>query len=218
MKRRMSQTQKYPSRTGRFKAGFSMVELVIVIAIVLIVAAIAVPNMLNFIHAAKLRGAGSDLSSLLQTARIRSVQDDRFYSSYIIAGPPQQAYVDVTRNGGTGWVAGDPLIQITAEITPVAAANAPNTTNLQGQFLPAGSGLTVKDGSTTGTPVIFSPRGLPCTTQAATGGTVCDSIGLATAFWIFFQDTISKNWEAVTVSPSGRIQKWQYGGTAWSKI
>jgi type IV pilus assembly protein PilA len=218
MKKRMSQTHKYPSRTGRFKAGFTMVELVIVIAIVLIVAAIAVPNMLNFIHAARLRGAGSDLSSLLQTARMRSVQDDHFYASYIIAGPPREAYVDVTLNGGTGWVAGDPLIQISAEITPVAAANAPNTTNLQGQLLPAGSTLTVNDGSTTGTPVIFSPRGLPCSTLAATGGQVCDSAGGATAFWIFFQDTITTNWEAVTVSPAGRVQKWLYSGNVWSKI
>jgi Tfp pilus assembly protein FimT len=193
-----------------------MVELVIVIAILLIVAAIAVPNMLNFIHAARLRGAGSDLSGLLQTARFRSVQDDRFYSSYIIAGPPREAYVDVTGNRGTGWVVGDPLIAISSEVTPVAAASAPDTTNLQGQFLPAGSGLTVKDGSTTVTPVIFSPRGLPCTTQLA--GAVCTSAGGPTAFWIFFQDTITTNWEAVTVSPSGRIQKWQHGGGAWSKL
>ena len=195
-----------------------MLELVIVIAIVLVVAGIAVPNTLSLMHAARLRGAGGDLSSLLQTARIRAVQDDRYYSSYVIAGPPQEVYVDLSGNGGTGWVTPDPLIAIPSEVTPVAAANAPNTVNLQGQFLPAGSTLTVKDGSAAGTPVIFSPRGLPCTTLAATGGTVCDSAGGATAFWIFFQETISTNWEAVTVSPAGRVQKWQYTGTAWSKI
>ncbi|HEY4949148.1 MAG TPA: prepilin-type N-terminal cleavage/methylation domain-containing protein [Candidatus Acidoferrales bacterium] len=214
----MSQTTERPSRTGRFTAGFSMLELVIVMAIVLVVAAIAVPNTLTLIHAARLRGAGGDLSSLLQTARIRSVQDDRYYSSYMIAGPPQQVYVDLSGNGGTGWVTPDPLISIPSEVTPVAAANAPNTANLQAQFLPTGSGLAVKDGSTTGTPVIFSPRGLPCSTLAATGGTVCDSAGGATAFWIFFQDTLSTNWEAVTVSPAGRVQKWQYTGTVWSKL
>jgi prepilin-type N-terminal cleavage/methylation domain-containing protein len=216
MKKRMSQTTEYPSRTGRFKAGYTIVELVLVLAIMLIVAAFAVPNMLNFVHAARLRGAGSDFSSVLQLARIRSVQDDRFYSTYIIAGPPQEAYVDLTSNGGTGWVAGDPLIAISPEVTPVAAAGAPDTTDLQGLFLPAGSGVTVKDGSTTGTPVIFSPRGLPCTTQLA--GAVCTSAGGPTAFWIFFQDTITTNWEAVTVSPSGRIQKWQHGGGAWTKL
>ena len=195
-----------------------MLELVIVIAIVLVVAGIAVPNTLSLMHAARLRGAGGDLSSLLQTARIRSVQDDRYYSSYFIAGPPRQVYVDLKLNGGTGWDPGDPEIAIPSEVTPVAAANAPNTANLQAQFLPTGSGLTVKDGSTTGSPVIFSPRGLPCTTLTATGGTVCDSAGGATAFWIFFQDTISTNWEAGTVSPAGRVQKWQYTGTVWSKL
>ncbi len=218
MKKRISQRDEYPSQSDRCKAGFTMVELLMVVVVVLIVAGIAVPNIMNFMHAARLRGAGTDFSSLLQTARVRAVQDDRFYSSYIIAGPPQQAYVDLTSNGGTGVVAGDPLIGISFEVTPVAAANAPGTANLQGQFLPTGSGLTVKDGSTTGTPVIFSPRGLPCTTQSATGGTVCDSAGGATAFWIFFQDTSTQAWEAITVSPAGRIQKWQYGGSAWSKL
>jgi prepilin-type N-terminal cleavage/methylation domain-containing protein len=218
MKTRMSQTTECPRRTGRFKAGFTLAEMMIVVAIVFILASIAVPNMLNYVHVSRLRGAGSDFSGVLQLARIRAVQDDRYYSTYIIAGPPREAYVDLTSNGGTGVVAGDPLIEIPTEVTPVAAANAPNTTNLQGQFLPAGSGLTVKDGSTTGTPVIFSTRGLPCTTQAATGGTVCDSALLATAFWVFFQDTTSGMWEAVTVSPSGRIQKWQYGKSSWAKI
>jgi|SRR5579863_2406578 len=218
MKKRMSQRNEYAGRTDRFKAGYTLVELVVVVAIVLIIGGFAVPNIMNFIHAARLRGAGTDFSSLLQTARLRAVQDDRFYSTYITAGPPQQAYVDITGNGGTGVVTGDPLIGISFEITPVAAANAPGTTNLQGQFLPTGSGLTVKDGSTTGTPVIFGPRGLPCTTQSASGGTVCDSAGGATAFWIFFQDTSTQAWEAVTVSPAGRIQKWQYGGNGWTKL
>ena len=218
MKKRISQTDEYPSRTGGIAAGYSMMELLIVVVILLIVAGFAVPSTLNFIHAARLRGAGGDYSSLLQAARIRAIQDDRFYSTYIIAGPPRQAYVDIKGNGGTGVDSGDPLIAIPSEVTPVAAAGAPDTANLKGQFLPTGSTLPVKDGSTSGTPVIYSPRGLPCTTQSATGGTVCDSAGGATAFWVFFKDTSSGAWEAVTISPAGRIQKWQHGGSAWSKL
>jgi prepilin-type N-terminal cleavage/methylation domain-containing protein len=143
MKKRMSQTDKYPSRTGRIKAGFTLAELVIVVAIICILAAIAVPNMLNMVHTAKLRGAGSDFSGVLQLGRIRAVQDNRYYSTYIVAGPPQEAYVDLTGNGGTGVVAGDPLIEIPPEVTPIAAANAPNTPSLQGHFLPTFSVLAV---------------------------------------------------------------------------
>jgi Tfp pilus assembly protein FimT len=203
---------------SKAQAGFSIVELLTVAAIILIIGGFAVPNIMSALHMARLRGSTADFASLLQTARLRSVQDDTFYSTYILAGTPQYAYVDITANGGTGVAAGDPLIVIADEVAPKAAGGAPDTTSLKGQFLPAGSTLVVGDGSTTGTPVIFSPRGLPCTTQAATGGTVCDSAGGATAFWIFFQDTRTQLWEAITITPAGRIQKWQHGVGGWSKL
>ena len=66
-----------------------------------------------------------------------------------------------------------------------------------------------------GTPITFSPRGLPCTPVAY----ACSGAGLApAAYWAFFQDTQSTDWEAVTVSPAGRIQKWIYARGVWSKM
>jgi len=189
-----------------------MVELLIVAAILIIIMASAVPTILSMVHDSRLRGVGSDFSGILQTGRIRAVQDDSFYSVYILGN---QAYVDIKANGGTAVDNGDPSIYMVAEVTSVAAANAPATANLYGQFLPAGSTLTVKDGST-GKPITFGPRGLPCTKQTAPGGTVCESAGGATAFWTFFQDASTSAWEAITVSPSGRIRKWYYGGGAWN--
>ena len=202
-------------------AGFSVVELLTVCVIILIVAAVAVPNMISAVHLSKLRAAGSDFSSITQVARIRAVQDDRFYSVRIFAGPPQQAYVDIfpqsstgaSGNGGTGVAAGDPLNPIAAEVVTKTAANAPNTANLKSQFLPTGSTLTPNDGSTSAGAITFGPRGLPCASLSATGGTVCDSSGGATAYWIFFQNTSTSAWEAVTVSPAGRIRRWIFSGT-----
>ena len=165
---------------------------------------------------ARLRGSATDYASLLQVGRIRSVQDDKFYSTYIVAGTPQLAYVDLTKNGGTGWVGPDPAIALSSEVSPIAAGSAPDTTNLSGQFLPAGSGVVPKDASAKATPAIFSPRGLPCTTQLA--GAVCTSAAGPTAYWAFFKDTISGAYEAVTVSPAGRVQKWQHGTGGWSKL
>lgn len=200
------------------RAGFSMLELMSVVVVIMIVAGFAVPTMLSALHTARLRGSVSDYASLLQVGRLRSIQDDRFYSTYVLAGTTQQAYVDLNSNGGTGVDPGDPLVAISAEVAPVAVANAPDTANLKGQFLPTGSTLAVNDGSTTTKPVVFSPRGLPCTSQTATGGNVCDSAGGATAFWIFFQDNSTQAWEAVTVSPAGRVSRWQHGTGGLSKL
>ncbi len=198
--------------------GFSLIELMITLVIMLILAGFAIPAILSYVHIARLRGAATDYASLLQTGRMRSVQDDRFYSTYLVAGTPVTGYVDLTSNGGTGAIGNDPLIAINAEVVPTAVGGAPDTANLTGQFLPVGSTLVPKDGTTTGTPVIFGPHGLPCTSQSATGGSVCVSSGGATAFWVFFNDTSSGAWEAVTVTPAGRIQEWQHGGSGWSKL
>src|SRR6185437_4400646 len=99
----------------------------------------AVPNILSFIHMTKLRGSASDYASILQVGRIRSVQDNKFYSVYLFAGSPEQAYVDLTGNGGTAVAVGDPLVAISGEVIPIAAGGAPDTADLQAKFLPSGA-------------------------------------------------------------------------------
>ena len=217
MKKGIRHRDEDSRRRGRVEVGFSLVELMIVVVIVLITSAIALPQYTRMRHTSNLRGTASDFSGLIQTARIRAVQDGTFYSLYVSS---TRAFVDV-KNGNGAFISGDPLIPLTSEVTPIAATSAPATTNLYSQFLPAGSTIgpsanMAYDGTTT--PITMSSRGIPCRTQTATGGTVCESGGGAIPFWIFFKNTISGEQEAVTVSPAGRIRKWYYGGGAWNAI
>jgi len=199
--------------------GFSIVELVVVVAIMLIVAAFAVPGILQMVHTARLQGSASDFTGLIQQARIRSVQDDRAYSLFVNAAAgatPSTAFVDLKQSGVIA--AGDPEMVLPREVALVAAANAPATANLKTQLLPAASPVTPQDAaSAAATPITFSPRGLPCTPVAG----ACSGVGLGpAAYWAFFQDSQTTDWEAVTISPAGRIQKWSYpaGATAWNKM
>ncbi len=216
-------------------SGLTLLELVVSVAVILIIAGIAIPNFNAAMHASRLRGGDSDFASLLQAARIRAVDDDRYYSVYVLAANgnnPQQGFVDIypqNVNGASGSNGTkidpngrDPVVQVNSEVLQQPPGAAPSTAALRALILPPASPVLVKDGSAAGTPVTFGPRGLPCTPTAQAGGTVCDSLGGPTAYWVFFQNTVSQSWGAVTVTPAGRIQRWLFtaapaGGT-WTQF
>ena len=199
--------------------------------VVLIVAAIGVPQFMTMIHLAKTKGVVSDFAGLIQAQRLRAIDDDRYYSTYVLAANannPQEAFVDIfpqnvngtSGTGGANYNAGDPIVLISQEINQQPAANAPGTAALQLLMLPANSPVAPKDGSQAANPITFGPRGLPCTPGAVVGGTVCDSLGGPTAYWTFFQNNVTQAWGAVTISPAGRVRRWIYspaagGGGNW---
>ena len=82
--------------------------------------------------------------------------------------------------------------------------------NLKSQFLPVTGQGTV---NTSGTGPTFGSRGLPCT---PTGGTC--PYQPPTSYITFMQNSRTTKWEAVTVTPAGRVRIWSYGGTTWSPM
>ncbi len=228
--RRQNSNSADPGKKNRLNEqdGFSIVELLVVAIILLILSAMAIPAILSSMRMARLRGAASDYSGVLSLARIYAIRDNRYYSTYILAAsgstPIGQVYIDMlpksatgaSGNGGTSIAAGDPQITMSSEIVQKASTSAPNTNNLKSQLLPATTPVAPTDTSTTA--ATFGPRGLPCTPINLTGGSVCDSSGGPTAFWTFLENTNSTTWQAVTITPAGRIQKWYYSGSVWIKL
>jgi prepilin-type N-terminal cleavage/methylation domain-containing protein len=210
-----------PTMSPKATRGFSLTEVLAAVSIIMILAGIAIPNFMSAMHTARLRGAVSDFASLLQTARFKAVDDNRYYSIYALTPSghaPWQGFVDIypqnadgtSGSGGSVCNTGDPSVTISSEVRENPQGSAPATASLKAQLLPANSPVVVKDASLTSTPATFGPRGLPCQLS----GGVCNSLGGPQAYWIFFQNNVTQTWGAVTVTPAGRIQRWLYSGAA----
>jgi len=89
----------------RSKSGFSVIELLIVVAIIAILASIAVPNMVAPSIKAKLRGAVSNLRADLQAAKMMAIRENRFVVVNVLANNSYEVFVD--NGAGAGGVAED---------------------------------------------------------------------------------------------------------------
>ena len=173
--------------------GFSVIELVTVATIIVILVAIAVPQMLGAIYSWRINGAASDLAGLIQQARILSEKQNTTTPIYTgaVETNAQGAFIGTS---GTSWATGEPDVPYAANVTNGTAANAPST--LSPGFTPEPAGTTL----------YFSGRGLPV---KASGATYVPSNGV-----IFYLTDIHGDWAAVSVTGAGRTKVWRYTG-AW---
>lgn len=206
------------------RSGYSLLELMTVVAIIMILSAIAVPNITKAIRVARIRGTAADYANLMQTTRSRAINDDRFYAVYIqpAAGNALPiAYADIypmAVNGQSGlgpppnghYNAGppaDPMSTFSPGVVVQPVGLAPNPASLKAAFCASCTPDLVLNTAPT-----WGPDGMPCLSKASLDGTgtVCNSSGGPVAYVTYFQSTVTEQWSAVTVSPAGRVKAWYY--------
>jgi len=187
-------------------AGFSALELMVVIAIIIVVVGISIPTIYTVVANIKLRGAASDVAGLMQQARIIAVQKNATYSVVFgtIAGGAPGAFVDLNNNGT--WNAGppsEPTIQLPRTVSQVAA---PSGSGGQPTTLDSTVGFTANTGN-----ISYNARGLPCdvtSTPCATG----------VGYIYYLNDTRAfgqTQWAAVSITAAGRVKTWYWYGSSW---
>lgn len=204
----MRQKGKQGVRSGA-RRGFSLLEMVVVVSVVFIMVAIAVPTLMTQVYTIRLRYSASDLSGLLQRTRMEAVRRNSFYSVQQAAGSPITEQV-VDKNGA-------PVLTI----PPAAMGNSVSVFFGPGSGAPGeGTLLTALNytaaSSASGLPS-FNARGLPC---IPVGGTTCPlTAGQGFVFFLSGTSSASGNqgWSAVAVTPSGRCEVWAFDGTNWTQ-
>jgi prepilin-type N-terminal cleavage/methylation domain-containing protein len=196
-----------PSTTQKKAPGFTLVELIIVVAIIMIVAVISVPKMLNIMSDINLRYFATNYTGLLQSARMQAVRKNAYYQVKPTSLPTGGTGYYVHAQGAA-YAAGDPLLPLGTQITVYngTGSGAPNETAFTNSF----TNFTVYSGSNHPS---FNARGLPCIVASG----VC-SQNAGQGFVVFMSKpapTGNIAWASVVITPSGHMQIWTYDGTAW---
>jgi type II secretory pathway pseudopilin PulG len=179
--------------------GFSMIELMIVCAVLIIIAVIAVPNLARANANYKLDASGHSVASLLQQARMQAVKTNQ--PAYVKFDNPT-GIVYVTSDPGLAYASGNPDVAISKGLSFNAAA----PTHTQLDTYVGGPGTWQIPDS-----IGFNARGLPCAADPANPA-LCPSFPPKGFEW-FIQNG-NGGWEAVTVTPSGRVKSWRLTSTS----
>src|SRR5258708_35205750 len=177
---RVNPTAVRPSR--KTDSGFSMIELMVVVAIILIITATVIPNIGRVLDDAKLRASAQELSGLYQEARMRAARDNTYYE--VMATPTGQApeVVWIDLNGDGQRDSNEPAVELPAYMTLSDAGGPANLTATKCGFhpVPSTNSLMYNQNDTSIPGNAWNTRGLPRQKPrvAATSTTLINGAGL----------------------------------------
>jgi Tfp pilus assembly protein FimT len=195
---------------GGRTTGVSLLELCVVLAVMLVVAASTLPTMNAAMQQYRLRTAAKDVASMLQRSRMSCVRNNRHNTvleAQVTQGGITYSRLYLDQNANNAYDPGEPLVQL------------PTGVRFSNSAVPALSaamlGYTPQPASTA---LSFNAIGLPCVMRNG----ICtnwDSNGNAVGVVYFLQDSRHANsaWAAVAVMPAGRARTWMWsaGTSQW---
>jgi len=196
-------------------SGFSLIELLVVVFVVMVILAIAIPNVLLAVSNIRLRASAANLAGLMQQARILAAKNNTNYAVlFDTRNGAQIAYVDLNGNGA--FDTGEPMTEFSG--TTVPATGAPSGSNGQpsAYVLAGDSGSGSYDNTNT---LGYTGRGLPCNYDTTTIPATC-STPAAKYFVYYLSGTRigagGAGWAAVVVTKGGRTKVVIWNGTSWN--
>jgi prepilin-type N-terminal cleavage/methylation domain-containing protein len=181
--------------------GFSLLELVVAMAVILIIAAVAIPNLLGTIRKYQLDSSARNIQSILMRARYEAVRTNQRVPTILVTGTPVVYGADLNRDGTLQ--ATEPNLPISSLVQVVSTTPTPPSLSSMGSNY-----------SSAAVPTSFAVNfGSLGTVVQQSGGTWIEANAV---YVIFLQHKASGDWAAVTVTPGSRFRVWFWNGAAWT--
>lgn len=206
--------------------GFSMIELMVVIVIIMLIAGMATPSLVRAITTIRLRSGVGGVASLVQRCRIEAVRSNRIMvvrQDFLNDKITPVFWIDGAMKDTTSKQDGkidqwEGLITVNRDLQLVPYTDAP--------AFPYNDLLGYPDSKLKDLPfnLAFNQRGLPCPANStASVITSCNLNITETAtsdasYQYFFKmkSTFGDQWGSITVTPAGRVRVWTWNGKSWS--
>lgn len=173
-----------------------MIELLVVVAITLVLAALTIPNTVNFMRSYRGASNARSIASQLSFAKMDAARD--FTQSQMkcnLAGNTCQLQICTIKGPVT-------CTTYTNEGGPITLSNGISF-GFGSITTPAGTQTTISNTS----PIMFNSRGIPIDNTATLTGNDA----------IYISDTTGKAY-AISVYATGRVAVWQYLNNTWTAL
>lgn len=206
----------------RSQYGFSMVEMLIVVAIALAIAALAVPSIMATIGNYRVTTSAGAMAALIQETRMRAVRDNKCYSmESTTMGSNGAYYVDLAQTGSytaqPSPTQREELVELSGTVKIVPAANMP--AQLTAALIGGPSANFTLDSTD---PVSFNARGLPCLMDppGCSVATSCQMLPsgnqIGFVYYLSAQPPFGPAlYKGISVTPAGRVRVWTLSGSNW---
>lgn len=210
-KTKAATTARLAGPGARHASGFTFLELMVVVGLVGVIAAMATPYYVGYLRNYRIRNDGNGIVGLMTTARMRAGSD--FARTAVSCSnptvPPAVCKVYSLQYNATGGV---PCTLSTWHQEPQQYTLSPTVTFA----IPSGVTSGVQGQSATAPAQVYSGQSAPYTIYFNSRGWPIDCNGnLITNYALYMQDLPGTFSMAVGVDPSGRAQVWLLSGNSY---
>jgi len=145
-------------RTKKRELGFTLIELMVAVAIFAIMAAIAIPGFSTWLPDYRLKSAARDLYSNMQLTKMGAVRANADWA--IVFSTGSNSYRVCSDDGGDGdWTDGDETVEKTVNLTDYESGVDYGSGNATKNATTSEGALPDDDVSYTNNLAVFNPRG-----------------------------------------------------------